>query len=100
MASAAPSSVEMTRDVRPEKRWRDFTAVLSWSAVIFHHMRRQVLKWRQKPEHRMTIRRAPAGAHPDLLHPEYRSTTERAPRQPSIPLPQGPAELSGPSFDV
>jgi len=48
----------------------------------------------------MTIRRPPAGAHPDLLHPAYRSTTERAPRQPLIPLPQGPAELSGPSFDA
>jgi protocatechuate 3,4-dioxygenase beta subunit len=48
----------------------------------------------------MRIRTAPAGAHPGLLHPDYRSTTERAPRQPLIPLPQGPAELSGPGFDA
>ena len=48
----------------------------------------------------MRIRRAPAGAHPSLLHPEYRSTPERAPRQPLIPLPQGAAEVSGPRFDA
>ena len=48
----------------------------------------------------MRMRAAPPGAHPDWLYPDYRSTTERAPRQPLIPLPQGPAELSGPSFDA
>ncbi len=48
----------------------------------------------------MKLRRAPAGAHPNLLHPEYRSTPERAPQQPPIALPQGAAELSGPRFDT
>lgn len=47
----------------------------------------------------MNIRKAPAGAHPELLHPPYKSTAERAPRLPAIALPQGATELSGPRFD-
>jgi protocatechuate 3,4-dioxygenase, beta subunit len=47
----------------------------------------------------MKLRRSPAGANPNLLHPAYKSTTERAPRQPEIPLAQGATELSGPRFD-
>jgi protocatechuate 3,4-dioxygenase beta subunit len=48
----------------------------------------------------MRIRSAPAGAHPNLLHPAYQSTLERAPQHPLIPLPQGATELSGPRFDA
>ena len=47
----------------------------------------------------MKLRRPPTGANPNLLHPGYKSTTERAPRQPEIPLAQGATELSGPGFD-
>lgn len=47
----------------------------------------------------MRLRRLPAGAHPNLLHPAYKSTVERAPRQPLIPLAPGATELSGPRFD-
>jgi protocatechuate 3,4-dioxygenase beta subunit len=47
----------------------------------------------------MKIRKPPAGTHPALKHADYRSTLERAPRQPLVPLPQGATELSGPRFD-
>lgn len=47
----------------------------------------------------MKLRRAPSGVHPDLLYPPYASTTERAPRQRSVPLPAGATEMSGPRFD-
>jgi len=47
----------------------------------------------------MKLRKTPTGVHPDLLHPAYKSTPERAPRQPLIALDQGAAELSGPRFD-
>jgi protocatechuate 3,4-dioxygenase beta subunit len=47
----------------------------------------------------MTIRKPSSGTHPALRHPEYRSTLERAPRQPPIALPQGATELSGPRID-
>jgi protocatechuate 3,4-dioxygenase, beta subunit len=47
----------------------------------------------------MRIRKPPAGVQPDQPHAAYKSTLERAPRQPLIPLPQGATELSGPSFD-
>jgi protocatechuate 3,4-dioxygenase beta subunit len=45
------------------------------------------------------LRKPPPGAHPSLSHPAYKSTIERSPRLSPIPLPQGPTELSGPSFD-
>lgn len=47
----------------------------------------------------MKIRRPPAGAQPNQPHAAYKSTLERAPRQPAIPLPQGATELSGPRFN-
>jgi protocatechuate 3,4-dioxygenase beta subunit len=46
----------------------------------------------------MKIRKPPAGAHPALRHPDYRSTLERAPRKPLVPIAQGATELSGPRF--
>jgi protocatechuate 3,4-dioxygenase beta subunit len=45
------------------------------------------------------LRKLPPGVHPNLSHPTYKSTIERSPRLAPIPLPQGPAELSGPNFD-
>ena len=47
----------------------------------------------------MKLRKAPTGVHPNLAHPAYKSTIERSPRQPEIPLPQSATELSGPRFD-
>lgn len=47
----------------------------------------------------MRLRQLPSGVHPSLLHPAYKSTTERAPRQPLLALTPGAAELSAPSFD-
>ncbi|MBI3044367.1 MAG: hypothetical protein HYY78_16210 [Betaproteobacteria bacterium] len=47
----------------------------------------------------MNLRKLAPGVHPDLLHPAYASTTERAPRQRPIALPAAATELSGPSFD-
>ena len=47
----------------------------------------------------MKLRKIPAGAHPNLLHPQYASTNERAPRQPAVALEPAAAELSGPRFD-
>jgi protocatechuate 3,4-dioxygenase, beta subunit len=38
----------------------------------------------------------PAGVHPPLDTPQYRSTLLRAPRQPLVPLPQGLTEVTGP----
>jgi protocatechuate 3,4-dioxygenase, beta subunit len=40
--------------------------------------------------------RPPAGVHPPLDYPEYRSTIKRAPKQPLLPLPHGPTEVTGP----
>ena len=40
--------------------------------------------------------RPPAGVHPPLDYPEYRSTILRAPRQPLLPLPHGLTEVTGP----
>ncbi|HET9403054.1 MAG TPA: protocatechuate 3,4-dioxygenase subunit beta [Burkholderiales bacterium] len=47
----------------------------------------------------MKLRKLPVGVHPNLLHPAYRSTVERAPRQRPIALPPGATEQSGPRFD-
>ena len=47
----------------------------------------------------MKLRKIPSGAHPNLLHPPYASTNERAPRQPAVALEPAAAELSGPRFD-
>ena len=47
----------------------------------------------------MKLRKIPSGAHPNLLHPPYVSTNERAPRQPAVTLEPAAAELSGPRFD-
>ena len=38
----------------------------------------------------------PAGVHPPLDTPAYRSTRLRAPRAPLVPLPQGLTEVTGP----
>jgi protocatechuate 3,4-dioxygenase beta subunit len=38
----------------------------------------------------------PAGVHPPLDTPQYRSTRLRAPRRPLVPLPQGLTEVTGP----
>lgn len=46
----------------------------------------------------MKIRKAPAMSHPPLQCPDYKSTVERAPRKPLVPLPQGATELSAPRF--
>jgi protocatechuate 3,4-dioxygenase beta subunit len=40
--------------------------------------------------------RPPDGVHPPLDYPAYRSTVLRAPRQPLLPLPHGPTEVTGP----
>ncbi len=40
----------------------------------------------------------PAGVHPPMNNPAYRSTLLRAPRQPLVPLPQGLTEVTGPLF--
>jgi protocatechuate 3,4-dioxygenase beta subunit len=40
--------------------------------------------------------RPPAGVHPPLDYPEYRSTVLRAPKQPLLPLPHGLTEVTGP----
>lgn len=47
----------------------------------------------------MKLRDLPSGTHPNLLHPAYASTVERAPRQPPVTLKAAAAELSGPRFD-
>ena len=47
----------------------------------------------------MKLRKLPAGVHPNLLSPAYKSTTERAPRQRPVALPAGMTELSAPRFD-
>jgi len=39
------------------------------------------------------LRPVAPGTHPPNLYPDYRSTRERAPARPAIPLPQGEAEL-------
>lgn len=44
------------------------------------------------------LRITPPGTHPPLLYPAYRSTLERAPKQPLIGLDQGPQELSVAQF--
>ncbi len=38
----------------------------------------------------------PAGVHPPLYYPEYRSTVLRAPTQPLVRLPHGLTEITGP----
>jgi protocatechuate 3,4-dioxygenase beta subunit len=40
--------------------------------------------------------RPPAGVHPPLDYPAYRSTVLRAPKQPLLPLPHGLTEVTGP----
>jgi len=40
--------------------------------------------------------RPPAGVHPPLDYPPYRSTILRAPKQPLLPLPHGRTEVTGP----
>jgi protocatechuate 3,4-dioxygenase beta subunit len=40
--------------------------------------------------------RPPAGVHPPLDYPEYRSTVLRAPKQPLLQLPHGLTEVTGP----
>jgi protocatechuate 3,4-dioxygenase, beta subunit len=40
--------------------------------------------------------RPPAGVHPPLDYPEYRSTQWRAPKHPLLPLPHGLTEVTGP----
>ncbi len=38
----------------------------------------------------------PAGVHPPLDYPDYRSSVLRAPKQPLVLLPHGPTETTGP----
>jgi protocatechuate 3,4-dioxygenase, beta subunit len=40
----------------------------------------------------------PAGVHPPLDYPEYRSSLLRAPKQPLVRLPHGPTETTGPGL--
>jgi protocatechuate 3,4-dioxygenase, beta subunit len=47
----------------------------------------------------MKLRKVPPGAQPELLHPAYGSTVQRAPKQRLIPLPDAATETSGPRFD-
>jgi protocatechuate 3,4-dioxygenase beta subunit len=47
----------------------------------------------------MKLRKIPHGVHPNLLYPSYKSTNERAPRQPAVALEPAAAELSGPHFE-
>ena len=47
----------------------------------------------------MKLRRIPAGAQPELLHPAYASTVQRAPRERPVPLPAAGTEGSGPRFN-
>ncbi len=42
--------------------------------------------------------RAPAGVHPPLASPEYRSTRLRAPGRPPLRIPPTPTEVTGPVF--
>jgi protocatechuate 3,4-dioxygenase, beta subunit len=42
--------------------------------------------------------REPAGAHPPLDHPPYRSTRLRHPKQPLVHLPQTITEITGPQL--
>ena len=44
------------------------------------------------------LRPVPAGTHPPYLYPDYRSTPERAPAHPLIPLAQSEAELGVAQF--
>jgi protocatechuate 3,4-dioxygenase beta subunit len=46
----------------------------------------------------MKLRKVPAGAQPELLHPAYASTVQRAPRERPVPLPAAATEASGPRF--
>jgi protocatechuate 3,4-dioxygenase, beta subunit len=46
------------------------------------------------PDVRAYVR--PAGVHPPLYYPEYRSTVLRAPKQPLVRLPHGLTEITGP----
>ncbi|HTO99164.1 MAG TPA: protocatechuate 3,4-dioxygenase subunit beta [Myxococcales bacterium] len=49
-------------------------------------------------ERRRPWARPPAGEHPPLLHPAYRSTIKRAPLRPPLRLEQGLCETTGPGF--
>src|ERR1700759_2366312 len=42
--------------------------------------------------------REPAGAHPPLNYPPYKSTSLRHPKQPLIYLPQNITEITGPAL--
>jgi len=42
--------------------------------------------------------RAPAGVHPPLASPDYRSTRLRAPSRPPLRIPPTPTEVTGPVF--
>ncbi|MDP9146920.1 MAG: protocatechuate 3,4-dioxygenase subunit beta [Acidobacteriota bacterium] len=43
-------------------------------------------------------RRAEEGCQPELLHPPYASSVDRAPRNPPILIPQTLSEITGPPF--
>jgi protocatechuate 3,4-dioxygenase, beta subunit len=47
----------------------------------------------------MQLRKIPAGAQPELLHPAYASTVQRAPKERLLPLPTAATEGSGPRFN-
>jgi len=44
------------------------------------------------------LRGTTSGTHPEYLSPDYRSTRERAPSHPPLPLAQGPDELAVVAF--
>jgi len=46
------------------------------------------------------LRPVSPGTHPPYLYPDYRSTPERAPARPFVPLPQGEAELRVAEFPL
>jgi len=48
--------------------------------------------------HELVSYEIPAGTHPPLLSPAYRSTITRAPGQPLIAVPQTLTEITGPLF--
>jgi protocatechuate 3,4-dioxygenase, beta subunit len=52
-----------------------------------------------KPSNPDGYRRPLPGTQPPHLHPAYRSSLERAPKQPLVPLPHTPSEVAGPVFD-
>ena len=49
---------------------------------------------------KILYRKEPAGVHPPLNSPSYRSTALRHPKQAPLAVPPASTELSAPSFDT